>query len=82
MSESQRMVSGKLGEKYLPVCLSKTTTHRPKKLEQKFPTLSVELDSIIERKWNSERVIVFQSVILQHVQAVNNGKHIGTYIQF
>ena len=30
--------------------------------------LSVELDGIRARKWNAERVIIFQSVILQHTR--------------
>ena len=34
--------------------------------------LSVELDWVCSRKWNSERVVVLKSVILQHVQGVNN----------
>ena len=34
--------------------------------------LSVELDGFCARKWNAERVIVFQSVILQRAQGVNN----------
>ena len=45
-------------------------------------TLSVELDGIQTRKWKSERVIIFQLVILQRAQAVNNAKHISTCIQF
>ena len=32
--------------------------------------LSVELDGICARKWNTERVIFFQSVILQRAQGV------------
>ena len=34
--------------------------------------LSVELDGVYVRKGNSERVIVFQSVILQRAQGVKN----------
>ena len=34
--------------------------------------LSVELDGFCARKWNAERVVFFQSVILQHAQGVNN----------
>ena len=34
--------------------------------------LSVELDRVRARKWNAERVTVFQSVILQRAQGVNN----------
>ena len=34
--------------------------------------VSVELDGVRARKWNTERVIVFQSVILQYSQGVNN----------
>ena len=32
--------------------------------------LFVELDGVHARKWNSERVIVFQYIILQHAQGV------------
>ena len=38
--------------------------------------LSVELDGVRARKWNAERVIVFQSVILQRAQGVNNSTQI------
>ena len=34
--------------------------------------LSVEFDRVCSRKWNAERVIVFQSVTLQHAQGVNS----------
>ena len=44
--------------------------------------LSVELDGVRNRKCNSERVIVFQSVILQCAQGVNNSKHICVRILF
>ena len=37
-----------------------------------FGILSVELDGVRARNWNSERVIMFQSVILQCAQGVNN----------
>ena len=45
-------------------------------------TLSVELDGVRSWKWNSERVIVFQSVILQHSQGVISSKHICAHILF
>ena len=38
--------------------------------------LSVELDGVHTRKWNAERVIVFQSVMLQRAQGVNNSEQI------
>ena len=38
--------------------------------------LSVELDGVHARKWNAERVIIFQSVILQRTQGVNNSAQI------
>ena len=44
--------------------------------------LSVELDGFCARKWNTERVIVFQSVILQCVQGVNNSAQICKRILF
>ena len=34
--------------------------------------LSVEIDGVRARKCYAERVIVFQSVIFQHAQGVNN----------
>ena len=45
-------------------------------------TLSVELDRVRVRKWNYERMIVFQSVILQHAQDVNDSKNILARILF
>ena len=44
--------------------------------------LSVELDGVCARKWNAERVIVFQLFILQHKQSVNNSAQIRKYILF
>ena len=45
-------------------------------------TISVDINGVRARKWNSDRVIVFQSVILQRVQGVNNAKHICVRIFF
>ena len=39
-------------------------------------TLSVELDHIHARKWNTKRVIIFQSIILQRIQPVTDAKSI------
>ena len=39
-------------------------------------TLFVELEEVCARKWNSKRVIVFYSVILQHAQDVNKSAQI------
>ena len=44
--------------------------------------LSIELDGVIDINWNLERVIVFQSVILQHSQGANNSAHIFKRILF
>ena len=44
--------------------------------------LSMELDGLRSSKWNSERTIVFQSVMLQCAQGVNNSKHICARIKF
>ena len=44
--------------------------------------LFVELDKFRTRKWNAERVVVFQSVILQRAQGVNNSAQIGKRILF
>ena len=44
--------------------------------------LSVELDCVRARKWNAEGVILFQSVILQYVQGVNNSAQIRKHILF
>ena len=42
----------------------------------------MELNRVRARKWNSNRVIVFRSVILQHAKGVNNSNHIRTRIFF
>ena len=47
-----------------------------------FGILSVELDGVRARKWNSDRVIVFKSVILQRAQGVNNSAQICKRIFF
>ena len=44
--------------------------------------LSVEIDGVCDRKWNTERVIIFQSVILQYAQGVNNSAQIQKRILF
>ena len=44
--------------------------------------LSVELDGVRARKWNTERVIIFQSIILQRTQGVNNSAQIRNRILF
>ena len=44
--------------------------------------LSIELDRFSARKWNVERVIIFQSVILQRSQGINNSAKIRKHILF
>ena len=44
--------------------------------------LSVELAGVCARKWNNKRVVVFQSVILQRAQGVNNSAQILKRILF
>ena len=44
--------------------------------------LSVELYGVHARKWNAERVIVFQSVIIQCAKGVNSSAHIRKCILF
>ena len=43
-------------------------------------TLYVELNGVLAWKWKSERVVMFQLVILQRSQGVNNSKHIHVRI--
>ena len=82
MEESQRMVSGKLGGKI--VCMPTQQYNVPSvKVGRIFVrTLTLELDGVCARKWNSERVIIFQSVILQRAQGVNNSKYTHACIFF
>ena len=44
--------------------------------------MCVELDEVNARKWNAERVIVFQYVILQRAQGINNSVQIRNHILF
>ena len=44
--------------------------------------VSVELDRVSARKWNLDRVVVFQSVIIQRVQGANNSAQIRKCILF
>ena len=54
-----------------------------KKVGKRFVViLYVEIDRVFARKWNAERVIVFQSVILQRAQGVNNSAQIRKRILF
>ena len=43
---------------------------------------SLELDGVRARKWNVEIVIVFQSVILQRSQGINNSEQTCKHIFF
>ena len=53
------------------------------KVERTFVgTPYLKLDGVRYQKWKSDRVIVFQSVILQHAQGVNNAKNICARILF
>ena len=80
MPESQSMVSGKLGGK-IWMYSDPTLQHTIWEIhEDIFRILFVELDGFRARKWNSERVIVFQSVILQRAQGVNNYAQICNHI--
>ena len=47
-------------------------THSRKVVKIFVEILSVELDRVRASKWNAERVIVFQSTILQCAQDINN----------
>ena len=42
--------------------------------------LYVELDGVRARKWNADRVTIFQSLILQRAQGVNNSAQIRKHI--
>ena len=54
-----------------------------RKAEKRFVgILSTELDGVCDMKWNADRVIVFQSVILQHAQGVNYYAQICKHIFF
>ena len=53
------------------------------KIEKRFKgILSILLDGVQSRNWNSERVIVFHSVILQHAQGVKNSAKMRKRIFF
>ena len=82
MAESQRMVSDKLGEKIIFMPTQRYDVPSRKFGKIFVVTLSVKLDDVRARKWNSERLVVFQSVILQSAQGVNNSKHIHARIFF
>ena len=44
--------------------------------------LSVELDEVRARKWNTDRVVIFQSVILQRAQGINNSAQMQKRVLF
>ena len=84
--ESQRISIGKIGEKkgggivFMPTQRYDTPSG---KFGKRFVgILSVEIVGVCVRKWNSERVIIFQSVILQHAQGVNNPPRIHKRVLF
>ena len=56
------------------VCMPTQHCNSPSgKVRKRFVGIrSIELDRICARTWNAERVIVFQSILLQHAQIVNN----------
>ena len=53
-----------------------------KSQEKIFRTISVDLNGIRALKCNSERVVIFHSVILQRTQGINRSKHICAHIFF
>ena len=83
MEEQRKTVSGKRGGKQL-VCMPTQRYDAPSgKVGKRFLViLSVELDDVRSRKWNAERVIVFQSVILQRTQGDKNYEQIRKHIFF
>ena len=44
--------------------------------------LYVEIDGVRDSKWNTKRVTVFQSIILQHTPGVDNFAQIRKHILF
>ena len=82
MAESKRMVSGKIGEKL--VCLPTQSYDAPSGQVGNFfvSILAVELDVIQDQKWNSNRVIVFQSVIVQLIQLATGTNNICAQTDF
>ena len=82
MVESQRMGSDKLGGKTRIYAYPMLQCTIRKSWEIFVATLSVKLDGVQARKWNSDNVIAFQLVIIQRAQAVINMKHICMHIQF
>ena len=82
MEESRKTVSGKHGggKKCMPTQRYNALSG---KVGKRFVViLSVELDGVCSMKWNAERLIVFQSVILQRAQGVNNSAQIRKRILF
>ena len=47
-----------------------------------FGIMYVELDGVRDSKWNAETVMVFQSIILQRAQGLNNSAQIRKRILF
>ena len=82
MEESRKIVSGNHGEKIVCMLTQRYDTPSGKVRKRFLEILSVELDGVCARKWNAERVIVFQSVMLQHSQGVNNSVQIRKRILF
>ena len=76
MSESTRMVSCNIGGKI--VCLPTQRYGVPSGCVGKnfVSTLTADLDGIQALKWNVERVIIFQTVILRHARLVTGAKNI------
>ena len=69
MEELQKTVSGNNGGKKL-VCIPTQRYGAPSGKAGKIfvGILSIEPDGVFTRKWNTERVIVFQSAILKRAQ--------------
>ena len=65
------------------VCQPNATTCRTEKSEDDFSEPpSLELDSVRDWMWNSERVIVFKFIILQRDQGVEKTKYICARLLF
>ena len=82
MEESQKTVSRKHGGKI--VCmLTQQYDATSGKVDKRFEgILSVELVGVHSRKWNTRRVIVFQSVMLQRAKGINNSVQICKRVLF
>ena len=80
MEESKRMVSVKIGSKHVFLPTRFYDAPSGWVVETFMSILAVEIEGIQAQKWNNDRVVIFQSVILLRFRLITGAKKICAWI--